>query len=120
MFQQRIFSCYKPCLLFTEGLGHNRRHWVRDIVKGGGKSKQFHKWEQAEAEFGKLIADYSSPGQLILDPFMGSGTTGAASLRLGRRFIGIEKDEQSFATCKARLDTISKTTSTTNEEEQEQ
>jgi site-specific DNA-methyltransferase (adenine-specific) len=39
----------------------------------------------------------------VLDPYMGSGTTGAACLALGRRFIGIEIDPDHFATACARL-----------------
>ncbi len=39
-----------------------------------------------------LVQDFTEPGDLVLDPFCGSGTTGVACLRLGRRFIGIEKD----------------------------
>lgn len=45
----------------------------------------------------------SSPGEVVLDPFMGTGTTGVATLRLGRDFIGVEKDGKYFATAKARL-----------------
>jgi site-specific DNA-methyltransferase (adenine-specific) len=40
----------------------------------------------------ELVEQFSDPGDLVLDPFCGSGTTGVACLRLGRRFIGIEKD----------------------------
>lgn len=45
----------------------------------------------------------SNRGEIVLDPFMGTGTTGVAALRLGRDFIGVEKDEKYFATAKARL-----------------
>jgi site-specific DNA-methyltransferase (adenine-specific) len=41
-------------------------------------------------------AKFTEPGELVLDPFMGSGTTGVACERLGRRFIGIEKREDYF------------------------
>lgn len=50
-----------------------------------------------------LVGLASRPGDLILDPFAGSGTTGIAALRLGRRFIGIEKDEKYFRLACDRL-----------------
>lgn len=44
----------------------------------------------------EIIRDYSNPGEFVLDPFMGSGTTGGACLNTGRKFIGIEKDKNNF------------------------
>ena len=41
---------------------------------------------------------------LVLDPFSGSGTTGVAALRLGRRYVGIERDPEWLALARARLD----------------
>lgn len=52
----------------------------------------------------ELILHYSNKGDLILDPFMGSGTTGEASLKHERRFIGIELDFEHFKTCNLRAD----------------
>lgn len=49
-----------------------------------------------------LIAS-TQPGDLVLDPFMGSGTTGVAALRLGRRFVGIESNLEYIALAKRRL-----------------
>ena len=51
-----------------------------------------------------LINTYSVAGNLVLDNCMGSGSTGIAALNLGRRFIGIEKDEVHFETAKNRID----------------
>lgn len=46
------------------------------------------------------IVSWSNPGDVILDPFAGSGTTGIAALELGRKFIGIEISEEYFEICK--------------------
>ena len=45
----------------------------------------------------------SKPGDVVLDPFFGSGTTGAVAKRLGRRFIGIERDASYAAAARARI-----------------
>jgi site-specific DNA-methyltransferase (adenine-specific) len=50
-----------------------------------------------------LIRTYSNPGDTVLDNCMGSGTTGVAALRTGRKFIGIEKDPEIFAVAAARI-----------------
>jgi DNA modification methylase len=50
-----------------------------------------------------LVSDFTDPGEVILDPFAGSGTTGVACLRLGRRFIGIERDARYAAIARERL-----------------
>lgn len=50
-----------------------------------------------------IIQIHTNSNDLILDPFMGSGTTGEAALRLGRRFIGIEKEESFFRMAETRL-----------------
>ena len=51
----------------------------------------------------KLLSTACAPGATVLDPYMGSGTTGIACLRTGRNFIGIEKDPKHFATAVARI-----------------
>src|ERR1700690_2963607 len=43
-----------------------------------------------------FVSKFSDPGEVVLDPFMGSGTTGVAAIQLGRKFIGIEKDPKYF------------------------
>lgn len=49
------------------------------------------------------IVGWSNPGETVLDPFLGSGTTGVACANTGRRFIGIERDETYFQIAKDRI-----------------
>ena len=51
-----------------------------------------------------LVSLVTLEGQLVLDPFMGSGTTCLAAKRLNRHYIGIDVDPQSVQTAKERLD----------------
>lgn len=55
-----------------------------------------HPTEKPVALMSELLIDFTNPGDLICDPFMGSGTTGVAAAKLGRRFIGIELEPQVF------------------------
>jgi site-specific DNA-methyltransferase (adenine-specific) len=52
----------------------------------------------------ELISLFTNPGDIVLDPFMGSGTTGVACMKLERQFIGVEIDEQSFETACERME----------------
>lgn len=52
----------------------------------------------------ELVDDFTDVGEVILDPFAGSGTTGVAAIRRGRRFIGIERDPSYFALACERLE----------------
>ena len=52
-----------------------------------------------------LIRTYTNPGDLVLDPFMGSGTAGVACVQTGRNFVGIEKDAKYFDIAKQRIET---------------
>ena len=51
-----------------------------------------------------LVGDFTEPGEIILDPFMGSGTTGVAAVMMGREFQGIEKDPRNFAIACRRIE----------------
>lgn len=51
-----------------------------------------------------LVCDYSKPGDLVCDPFMGAGTTGVACMIEGRRFVGVEIDPEAFETACRRIE----------------
>ncbi len=63
-----------------------------------------HPTEKPVTLVAQLVADFSDKGETILDPFMGSGTTGVAAMQMGRHFIGIEKDPDYFAIACQRIE----------------
>lgn len=92
---------WKPVLWFTKGdFGGNGFY---DVIQGEARDKRFHHWGQDVAGFEKLVERFSRRGELVLDPFAGSATTGVAALRLGRRFVGVDNDPDSVAISRQRL-----------------
>lgn len=75
--------------------------WYFNKVAG---KKQMHQNQKPVALIERCVDKSSSCGDIVLDPFMGSGTTGVACKRLKRDFIGIEIDQNYFATAKERID----------------
>lgn len=101
------------CEAFTICHPKGRKRW-----NGGGRSGvyrfasegqgargtgRFHESQKPLALMDALVRDFTDPGETILDPYAGSGTTGAAALRLGRRFVGWERDATYHAKASARL-----------------
>ncbi len=70
-----------------------RSVWHIPLTKKSEKSFGRHPTQKPEALLERVVLASTNPGDLVLDPFMGSGTTGVAALRHGRRFIGIEMDD---------------------------
>ena len=62
-----------------------------------------HPTQKPEALLARVILSSSRPDDVVLDPFFGTGTTGAVATRLGRRFIGIERDAAYAAAAEARI-----------------
>ena len=68
--------------------------------------KTFHDWEQSIKEADYYISHLTDIGNTILDPMMGSGTTGVSALGLNRDFVGIEKEKRTFDIAQARISEI--------------
>ena len=60
----------------------------------GGKHE--HETQKPEPLMRELVSLFTDPGETVLDPFMGSGTTGVACVQLGRKFIGVEREPRYF------------------------
>jgi modification methylase len=69
----------------------------------GTDGRKAHPTQKPEALIARILMAASNPGDVVLDPFFGSGTTGAVAKRLGRRFIGIEREESYAAVARARI-----------------
>src|SRR5262249_39649302 len=74
-----------------------RSDWTLALCTGeerlkGGDGKKLHPTQKPEALLARVILASSRPDDLVLDPFCGTGTTGAVAKRLGRRFLGIERE----------------------------
>ena len=74
---------------------------VLDIpnIRGG----KLHPTEKPVQLMKILVENSTQPGEIVLDPFMGAGSTGIASLESGRKFIGIELDKQYFDIAEKRI-----------------
>ncbi len=68
----------------------------------GGKDR-FHPTQKSTNLFKELIEKHSNEGDLVLDPFLGSGTTAVAAIETGRKFIGCELDEEYYTKARARI-----------------
>lgn len=93
---------WKPLLWFTKGTPAKDRV-VPDLVESPRREKAYHTWGQSEAGMAELIERFSDVGAKVLDPFVGGGSTAVAAVRLHRRFIGFDIDEQALATTARRL-----------------
>ena len=68
--------------------------------------RKAHPTQKPESLLSRILLAASSKGDVVLDPFFGSGTTGAVAKRLGRSFIGIERDATYARAARARIDGV--------------
>src|SRR5690606_28502372 len=85
---------YEAMKALNDGL-QMRSDWLLPICSGAERLKldgrKAHPTQKPEALLHRVILASSRPGDVVLDPFFGTGTTGAVAKRLGRRWIGIER-----------------------------
>ncbi|MDT8345056.1 MAG: site-specific DNA-methyltransferase [Thermohalobaculum sp.] len=99
---------YEALKELNEGL-QMRSDWVLPICSGGERLKdaggqKAHPTQKPEALMHRVILGTTNPGDVVVDPFFGTGTTGAVARRLGRRFVGIEREARYAAVARARID----------------
>src|SRR5690625_4397345 len=85
-----------------------RSDWFLPICSGAerlrdARGRKQHSTQKPEALLYRVILASTKPGQIILDPFFGSGTTGAVARRLGRRWLGIEQEAEYLEVARKRI-----------------
>ena len=83
-----------------------RSVWVIPTTSSDEKNYGKHPTQKPLALLERIITASTQKGDLILDPFMGSGTTGVAAVKLGRRFVGIDKEVQYYHLAEKRIEAI--------------
>jgi site-specific DNA-methyltransferase (adenine-specific) len=77
--------------------------WNLPAVQMAEKTFGYHPTQKPIALLNRIVLSSTKPGDIVLDPFMGSGTTGVAAKTSGRKFVGIEKESTYFAIAKSRI-----------------
>ncbi|TMD03378.1 MAG: site-specific DNA-methyltransferase, partial [Chloroflexi bacterium] len=77
--------------------------WWHTIVSPTGREKTGYPTQKPEAVLRRIVAASTRPGDCVLDFFAGSGTTGAAAIRLGRRFVLVDDNPEAFEVMRKRL-----------------
>jgi 16S rRNA G966 N2-methylase RsmD len=103
---RNIFCGWKPLLVFQKAPFKKLENKLDDVIQGSGREKDLHNWAQAEGELDYIIQNFTLPGEIILDPFAGSGTTLIAALKNKRKAIGIEIDETNVNIIKGRISDV--------------
>ena len=85
-----------------------RSDWLFPICSGperlkDGDGRKAHPTQKPEALLHRVLLASTNPGDVVLDPFFGTGTTGAVAKRLGRRWLGIERDPDYAAAARERI-----------------
>lgn len=87
-----------------------RSDWELALCTGSERltlnGEKLHATQKPEALLYRVILSSSNPGDIVLDPFFGTGTTGAVAKKLGRHFVGIERDTNYIQGAQARIDSI--------------
>jgi modification methylase len=105
--QSKYTFNYEAMKALNEGV-QMRSDWVIPLCTGAERLKndagdKSHPTQKPEALLHRVLVASTRPGDVVLDPFFGTGTTGAVAKRLGRRFIGIEREPAYIAAAEARL-----------------
>jgi site-specific DNA-methyltransferase (adenine-specific) len=99
----RVGSGWKPILLFQRKDATDIAFLLDDLFSSHADDKRFHHWGQSESGMAAIVERLSTPGALVVDPFVGGGTTAVVCRDLERRFIGCDIDAAAVSVAQERL-----------------
>ena len=102
MREYGINAGWKAVLWFVKGSRFDDSIMVDDVMSGG-EEKSHHDWQQSKSEAEYWIEKLTEKGDPVCDPFLGGGTTAAAAKAKGRKWIGIEIDEETAQIAAQRI-----------------
>lgn len=103
LFHKKVNTFWKPVLWFTKG--DYSGDYIGDVLKSppNDNDKRFHEWGQSLGGMKDIVERFTNPGDVILDPFLGGGTTGVAAVTTGRRFIGVDIEQENIKVSEKRI-----------------
>lgn len=108
---RKITFNYEAMKSLNDGV-QMRSDWLLPICSGSERltenGHKGHATQKPESLLHRVIMASTKPGDVILDPFFGSGTTGAVAKKLGRHFIGIEREERYVRLARDRIATVTR------------
>jgi hypothetical protein len=101
VYGRNVGTKWKPILVFDRD--GKRPFLTQDVFRSAAPDKARHDWGQSESGTAELVERFTAPGALVVDPFLGAGTTALVCRDLGRRFIGCDIDAAAVHTARERL-----------------
>jgi len=101
-YPRKIYAKHKPLLVFSNGK-YEPRDFVDDFIDDDKPEKDAHEWQQGIAPALYYIEHLAPADGMVVDPFLGSGTTGVAAARLHRSFIGAEENAMVYQDARERI-----------------
>src|SRR5215469_4244837 len=100
---KKVKVTWKPLLLFVKGTKPKKFKFIKDSIESERPDKTLDRDIQSTKEAEYIISELTNQGDVVLDPMMGTGTTGIAAIKLKRKFTGIEKNPDMFLKAKGRI-----------------
>jgi hypothetical protein len=103
VFPRKVNTFWKPVIVYCQGA--YKGEWYGDVTKSdvNDNDKDHHHWGQSVSGMRDLMRRFVMPGHMIVDPFLGGGTTAVVALELGATFLGFDISQDAIDATRARL-----------------